>query len=423
MKPLTLPCKKFHWKLTNLLIILSVFVGSCQWWDSDPKETVDVALEAEALTPLTIQAKDSHKPPRKLGAIDRRECANKKAAWVHLSLESPFGQRWVGLRFGPDLTQLQDQDQLMTNSSQTDPGLTERLCAKKPEVVLSSTEGQSILEALASFIPWCQLSHGLDGAIQCQLPSYDKGRLTQEAMKIHQSLVRHYRRHPYLLLRRASMIRLFGSYLQSPHKKSQEQFCRVLLHALPAEKPLAFYSKFWSDQVCLGPPEANGLALWGLASALDEMAKLQNLIAKQSRRGVLTVRIPREQTPTKDLWVSIFPKIPSKITALKGESLWLPMFDDAGVRQVVTDLLYHPPSSEHDLQLLMSDYVFSSISSETEFAITNGRGKVLRLPYGEYTYLVKGHSEDFQSLPPDAPQSRGDFSWQKGAKHPQITVW
>jgi len=40
-------------------------------------------------------------------------------------------------------------------------------------------------------------------------------------------------------------------------------------------------------------------------------------------------------------------------------------------------------------EVIAARYLATSITSETEFVITNGRGKMLRLPMGNYSYTLQ----------------------------------
>jgi hypothetical protein len=71
-----------------------------------------------------------------------------------------------------------------------------------------------------------------------------------------------------------------------------------------------------------------------------------------------------------------------------------------------------------------TNYLFASIASETEFPISNGRGKVLRLPVGNYSYVVKQNLQNFQPPPSNPDQvSRGEIAWGPRKANPIVKTW
>lgn len=69
-------------------------------------------------------------------------------------------------------------------------------------------------------------------------------------------------------------------------------------------------------------------------------------------------------------------------------------------------------------------YIAESIASETEFTITNGKSKVLRLPQGTYNYIIysaSDASEDADIIPEN--KSGGTILWSKKGTRPLINSW
>ena len=71
-------------------------------------------------------------------------------------------------------------------------------------------------------------------------------------------------------------------------------------------------------------------------------------------------------------------------------------------------------------------YLAESITSETEFVISNGRAKLLRLPIGTYTYELHGLPDDqnsWDNAAANGPKSVGTVQWNKGRPQPVIKTW
>jgi hypothetical protein len=79
------------------------------------------------------------------------------------------------------------------------------------------------------------------------------------------------------------------------------------------------------------------------------------------------------------------------------------------------------------LDTLAVHYVKNSIASETEFPLSNGRGKVLRLPKGDYHYTIEAQSGPFVDIyypnNENPESSTGIVSWINARPHPTITSW
>ena len=65
-------------------------------------------------------------------------------------------------------------------------------------------------------------------------------------------------------------------------------------------------------------------------------------------------------------------------------------------------------------------YIRESIASETEFPITNGRSKIIRLPKGDYRYAIRQNSGPFSEefyLPKKKITASGSIKWTKRRPH------
>ena len=76
------------------------------------------------------------------------------------------------------------------------------------------------------------------------------------------------------------------------------------------------------------------------------------------------------------------------------------------------------------LILELSSHISDNVCSETEFAISNGRGKVLALPKGTYKYELKQHyglfSKTLKKDNANLDSSAGSFKWSRRRPYPTV---
>ncbi len=316
--------------------------------------------------------------------------------------------------------------------------------------IADGTATEAVKQWLSRIAPDCDFDLTSTGWT-CALPTIDSSLAQTELDGIHRTMIMRWNRQPYLISRRLAVTRSLAQAVREPSAAGERlnTLCRIIGFALPAELPLALATQNWQEGVCKAPG-ANRLQLAriGLSKALDEIDYLRKLFEQNSKLGTLVVRIPRAQVPTRDVWVSLKPAIEETTTTRVHHACWHPLFNNqsdflATARQL--DLLSESDgtscdsvTNDNENTALVANqaegaqppldpirYLAESITSETEFVITNGQSKLLRLPMGTYTYIVRPHSEALSELEtdPNITPSTGTIVWTKQRPRVLIKQW
>ena len=188
-------------------------------------------------------------------------------------------------------------------------------------------------------------------------------------------------------------------------------------------------------------------ALVVLKYAIEEINALKELYRNFSKIGLFQLKVPTQEVPSKDLWVSVVPSysLNIRIEALREatagmkttpqakQSCWNPVFSDKNgsiveiaallgfMSEPDSEFCKSPDSiSDNELQET-ADYLFQALSSETEFVVSNGNAKLIRLPKGSYRYLIQRHSKLPESLKvAQTKNTQGDFLWSR--KRPSVII-
>ena len=175
---------------------------------------------------------------------------------------------------------------------------------------------------------------------------------------------------------------------------------------------------------------------------VKEIEILANQLEDSSSLGTLSLHIPGSEAPSRELWVKLklvdseVPELKFTIDPINNSSLslcWHPLYNDSDdiLAQAVELALINPKNGKCARKLSdqlkqrlnqPKQYVIANISSETEFALTNGKGILLRLPKGEYQYIILQHPHNFSAwkAPEPADHADGTISWT--GNHPTSTI-
>lgn len=308
---------------------------------------------------------------------------------------------------------------------------------------------------LQSMAPDCQFAAPLVYGWQCKLPTLEADLAEREIASIRKNMITRWTHKPYVLTRRLSLSYNLALALKDKDiNRSLNQICKVIAASLPVELPAAMTSIRWQAAVCHGQGvNREEAALVGLAKALDEIEKLRTLFEQTSRLGVLLVRLPREQVPNRDLWVSLKPAqgvtdamVQETRAIHKTEMLgtvsacWHPIFgEDPNLLRLAEELdlsgdtkdikCLSSPATKPPLRNFFTNperYIAESITSETEFVLTNGLSKILRLPIGMYTYTVHGlpsDPNDWEESEVIEKATTGEIDWTAKRPRMSITEW
>lgn len=301
---------------------------------------------------------------------------------------------------------------------------------------------KSVLENTA---PSCLFDLDISTGLYCQIPTKKPQLVLKELKKIQIEILRRWSRHPYLLARKLAVgATLASALVKDEENKKLDRFCQATTYYLPSELPLAIKAARWKQVACNSeesPKNRMQIALVSLNEILNEIKALKKSMKKNSKLGALSIRIPSNSTPARDLWVSLKPISQSKALADSSENnnyiCWHPLFSRTPQLAKISSKLttiskdtnlsctkhisLSPSSSNEEIR----DYVHNSISSETEFPITNGRGKILRLPMGEYRYTISKHPKSYElwNIPNKSIKSQGLLSWTSRYPRPTIREW
>jgi hypothetical protein len=343
----------------------------------------------------------------------------------------------------------------------TEEDLT-KLCESKSHglsshlIATTDTLPDRLQTFLSEVAPDCLISLNQGEGWQCELKSQTLAESVNTLDRIKTNMIQKWTRQPYILMRRMAVTHQFAQALnqRDPHA-SLDRICKVMALSTGAELPLAFANQRWRKQVCyqLNGEKRVTLANAALSKSVQELELLHGLVENSSRSGLLQVKIPMAQVPSKDLWITLTPStttfdtIKETIDATlverrankdkKNTSCWHPLFGGDDKSTIVAKQLILTGFSEHKdctltgggdekLEQSMSfNYLNDSISGETEFMVTNGQSKMLRLPLGLYTYNIRDipPTLDTWMTEPAKIESTGEVAWLGRRPVPAIREW
>lgn len=425
-------------------------ISACQWSDYPSSFGPVDSGEVDHRVPITLvhHTGEEDNPDVHLGHLLSSSCHQGNVKAIKLMLQSPVGRHSIRITEGSNqVTKIRidghdfdvragfpiDQEALENFCQEMDPNNQgERFGYATLET------GQSIQKLLALTIPACTIQLPQNEYWGCKMDADAPRKISRELAKSHKSLIRKFRRHPYPLLRKTSLSQILAEALLSPNiEEDLEKFCALTSVSLTDELPLVIRSKTFRSSACGSEGNRIEAAKIGLRESLKEIRALTALMARQSRRGILSVRFPRRDIPAKELWITLAPKtIPGLDEIQEQGRCWHPFygingpFSKTAASLNLTDQSTNSPCLNHKAHEETQDYefvdrfIFASIATETEFPITNGRTKVLRLPLGTYDYSVQENPQDFRSLAPGPFKvSQGTISWKTRRPHQKLEKW
>lgn len=335
--------------------------------------------------------------------------------------------------------------------------------ATKSHEVLARENLRTVLDAwLVAISPECHFREIKTDGWYCELPTGSVALATEELESIQKTMIERWNRQPYLFTRRLSVAMSLGKALAAENSnEALDRVCKVISFSLPQELPMVFNSRRWQSEICSqNAPRRIAVAVFGLFKAQEELEFLKLLFERTSSLGTLTVRLPKpNSTDVNTLWVSLRPAQEvtdnlaeesariwnsggdEKIPAVKPNSCWHPVFSDSsdlmqlaqyvGIAGNTTKAicLAFPPNQPSDRPVAPPRYIAESIASETEFVITNGHSKVLRLPQGTYQYAIApavnigDAAPNIETMSHGEPTTGGTILWSKKAARPIIASW
>jgi hypothetical protein len=201
-------------------------------------------------------------------------------------------------------------------------------------------------------------------------------------------------------------------------------------------------SSRWQGTACHAKDanQAFRAAHLGLEKVVLELTFMSQLFEDTSIMGHLSLHRKDIQHAPEDVLVTLTPH-PDVATSLtdSAKSLWS---DDARLcwhpiyaesprimrlaRQMALTAKYPDMTCEQKQEQNPDTYFAESITTETEFVVTNGHAKILRLPRGTYSYSVRPLPENpemWEDAAQNEPKLSGDIAWEQKRPRPVIVTW
>ncbi len=316
---------------------------------------------------------------------------------------------------------------------------------------------------LADLAPDCSFEFINGRGWYCSIAHADVKLASSELESIKSSMLARWSRQPYLLTRKVTLTeKLAALSVDQDTLQQLGHFCRVADFSDVKELTWTMRSKRWRKSVCDEPHAAKlEAARIGLAKSLQEIEHLRQLTEGTSKLGLLEVKIPRAELPTDDLQISLIPRadvaenialasarlwneahvdnkqrLASEPVPARASGCWHPLYGESLEllhRAKILDLVgvnqegRCTPVEMYQEEVAFSthQYLAESITSETEFVMTNGRSKLLRLPSGTYDYIIRDHIRDLNDWdsPPVTDPARGTIAWDSRRPNVSIKQW
>lgn len=352
--------------------------------------------------------------------------------------------------------------QIASKSELPTLALNNSICTEKSSensiIVTDINWHDSIEQRLTLAFPDCKLKSTTENGWTCEYQGISFSDAENRLSTLQKNMIRKWSRQPYLFSRRLSISKNFATSYQKNSELAVRRLCRTIESSRPEELPIIFANTNWSSSVCTNKPELDLKERaksfeYGMLLATKELEYLYEEVEKSSRIGLIQIKIPANESPSKNLWISLSPMAKTVADAIDNSTAQKnSYFDD----KVTTKWCWHPLFSKttrqnkaaNDLKLLnivneqtnclsakdnkvatlqkineeLVSYVDQSIIGETEFLVANGNSKILRLPLGEYEYTayeLPANAAEW-SPTPETLKSSGKISWS--TKRPRIVI-
>lgn len=427
-----------------------------------------IATVASSSAPTTAAGATlvSRADRRPLATLQGEACDPKNPLKFALSLTSIFGSHALSATLTSDPIETVRAEVDGTLISFPAPAnlaasLRASACAAPDarELPLESETTDRLRELVERIAPDCERIDLGPSGYECRLPVAEPEAARLELVGIQTSMIRRWSRQPYLLARRLAIGVTLAQTLQSTDpNKGLDTFCKLVTSSLPAELPAAIASKRWQQATC-GADKAQRIdaALFGLAKTVNEIDVMRQLFERTSRLGHLQVKLPTTEVANRNVLISLTPDAdvaenltretarlyapepPADASAEETpRACWHPLFSEspelfALARQLTIAGDGDQLSCQTSANVPASNPAFNpqkyfaeSITSETEFIVTNGRAKTLRLPMGHYSYTIRVLPDDpatWDDASQVPPRGRGTIAWDAKRPRAVITEW
>lgn len=420
--------------------------------------------QANAPDTLTLEVAGSLDRSLNVGSIPESSCQQQSARAIDFTLSTAVGDFTATispLNEGSSLVSINHQQFRLALPFPLNPALNAS-CGDRKTYQLTANELKAVQAFLSDLAPGCrdiQPTGNLHW--RCSEELANPSLVVQRTKQLHTRIMSHVRRQSYSLMRKIALTKHLAEALSHRDNEELDRYCAILSYAMPFEAPIALASPDWQKRVCQSPSAAkqpqqntvtNGIpegrriaARLGLRYALAEVEALVDLL-DDSRRGVIRLKIPANQPPTKELKVTLTPgSLPPPSPTLEpstaglppgsqepqdANGCWHPLLTySAIVHKLAQNMNLLPPACRPTFlnpleNHLAETYLFSAIASETEFTVSNGYSKIIRLPQGDYSYTIETADErDPSADEAPKPVSTGTLSWSQRRNQHTIRRW
>ncbi len=457
MKKLIWPCKRLFNSNALARVSLLFIVNSCQP-HPDGLNGGELALSGtQPLSPpyAPREHTDSQEfllltspSGEQIATVAKPNCANKDAAIaLSLNLLTQYGEFPLKFDIKRDALKLEVQGTrlALANGRLDIATLQKDLCENKSPVTVDPAFSENLKKLVKEITSDCESIEPINNGFQCKLPLSNLASAKSALLDIQANMIRRWGRQPYLLTRRVAIAKNLADTLASAQVAHKLQvFCKIIENSLPTELPLVMTSKKWQTSTCQASDidQAALSANFGLAKAVAELKFMSHLFEQTSALGTLSLHRIDFKAPPEDLLISLIPT-PDVISSLvdttdkvwsQDTSLcWHPLFsEDASMFRLAKQMSLSMKSSAvtceqpHGPSDGTDPYFTDSITTETEFVVTNGKSKTLRLPRGTYTYAIRPLPENpemWDDAAQSIPKAEGTISWEPKKSRPFITTW
>lgn len=383
---------------------------------------------------------------------------------MEVNITSAFGQHKIVFAIrGDDTTEtvrasIDHANMGFTSSAPIKSRVSGKVCtalnAKETRVEITKDTVDQIREYIESVAPDCETSPAKDSGWFCKIPATDAESAKQELIGVRTTMIRRWSRQPYLLARRLAVgIQIANAIQAGDTEKELDTFCKIIRENLPQEIPIVMTSLRWQTALCTkGTKYRLDAAMFGLAKTINEVDFMRQLFEATSKLGTLTIRVPRDVSPSGQFFVQLKPdssvndylaktsinlwKMGASGDDDSQQACWHPLFTESPhFMELARNLTMAGESTKAicnndprttETEEYVKHYLADSITSETEFVITNGRAKLLRLPTGGYSYSLQAlpeNPDEWDDATLSGTASNGTIDWQEKRPRPIINTW
>lgn len=288
-----------------------------------------------------------------------------------------------------------------------------------------ATRQNAILSKLRQIAPSCATITPQSQNFRCGWRLESLAKTTKALKKVSSQLLYRSRRIPYLLSRRIAVAEQLAIAIESPSAASTRSLCSVLEASDPLALPAILRLPKWQNELCHQGklPFDMEIASKALETAVQELSIYSQLRRQLNVRGVLKFRYPRRSVPYQRLIVrlsassktqSAFKDALAKLVAKKPSArhAWFPGLSEGrgevyeGHLLGLWGMLPAKFNEERVLQMMIN-----VISAESEYRVSNGYGKILSLPKGNYEYTVYSISDRLDDPNYERKVDEGGLFW------------